>query len=118
MTEKIIILLAMIAFDIITGWVKAISRGEYNSARMREGMWHKLAEILAAGFCLFCDYALPRVGCILPVALFNCVLVYIVIMEITSIVENLGQTYPELGKYLSTVFEKVERPERTIKNDN
>lgn len=109
MTQKIIILLCFILFDIVTGWIKAISRGEYNSAVMRLGMWHKLAEILACGFCIFCDYALPQINFILPVSLFNCILVYIAVMEITSIVENLGQTFPELGKYLSVVFEKVEK---------
>lgn len=112
MYTKAVIVLVFMLLDIITGLAQAFSTGSYDSSKMRLGMWHKLTEILAVCFCGFCDYALPVINITLPVELYGCIIAYLVIMECGSIIENLGSMFPEIGKYLGNVFEKVNKNEK------
>lgn len=101
------IVFIFIAIDIITGIFKALYTGTYTSSIMREGLFHKLGEIIALFFASFCDYALPLLGVTLPFTVSTGVVIYIAVMETGSIIENLGIINPELGKYLSGIFEKI-----------
>ena len=107
MKNKIILVLIFILADLGTGLLKAIQSGTYTSSKMREGLFHKLAELASVAFGYLCDYALPIIGVELPVRLASGVIVYVIIMECGSIIENIGVMSPSLGKYLSGVFEKV-----------
>ena len=107
-SSRIAVVFCFIALDIFTGWIKAFSTGSYNSSVMRKGLWHKLSELLGVGFGYLCDCALPRVGVTLPVQLSAAIVAYIVVMECTSIIENLGAVSPAIGKFLSKYFEKVD----------
>lgn len=71
-------------------------------------MWHKIAELVAAAFGALCDYSLPYMSVQLPFSILNGLVIYIVFMEISSIIENLGIIFPDLGDGLKTVFEKVQ----------
>lgn len=107
--HPLVILCIFILLDFISGLLKALSTGSYESSKMRKGLYHKLGEIFAFLFCLVCDLTLPEFNVVLPFQLTTAVTVYIVIMEIGSIVENIGVMNPEIGKYLSGVFEKVQK---------
>ena len=94
----IVIVLAFIAFDILTGFVKGAVRGSLSSTVMRRGLYHKLAFVLALAFAALVQFAtlhfdLPReLG-----AVFPAICLYLILTEIVSILENLVEINPELA---------------------
>lgn len=106
-----VIVFAFIVADIATGLIKAIDSHSYSSSVMREGLFHKLGEIICLVFGVLCDYALPLIGIKIPLSIAQSVSVYIIIMEIGSVVENIGVLNPELSKYLGKIFDKIKTPE-------
>lgn len=107
MRERFVITCLFILADIITGLIKALSTGSYDSSKMRAGLFHKLGEISAWLLFLGIDVFCPRLDISLPFKLTNAITIYLVIMEIGSCVENIGIINPDIGKYLSHVFEKL-----------
>lgn len=71
--------------DILTGLLQAGINGNYNSSVMRKGLYRKLGEI----GCVILAY-MVNVAISLPVNITAFVSVYIVIMEIISVLENLS----------------------------
>lgn len=82
--------------DFVSGMIKAIAQKQLSSKKMREGLFHKsalgLCMLLGAGV----DYAqrFMDLGFHFPVA--GAICVYIVLMEITSIMENICAINPQL----------------------
>lgn len=109
--KRLFLVSAFILADILTGLIKAFSSEGYSSSMMRKGLWHKLSEIISVLFCILCDETLPTVNIIIPFRLVDAVTIYIILMEIGSVVENIGIINPEIGKYLSGIFEKVHGPD-------
>lgn len=87
---------AFIALDFISGLVKAIATNCFKSSMMREGLFHKVGELLciALGVLIECSEQYLDLGITIPVAAAICA--YIVLMEIGSTIENLGKISPEL----------------------
>lgn len=85
-----------ILLDLITGLVKAFKEKSYTSTLMREGLYHKVGSLLTIGFGCLVDYAqtLVDLGVTIPVASSVCV--YIILMEIGSIIENVATINPEI----------------------
>lgn len=106
-----IAVLCMIGCDIVIGLIKAFTTHSYESSMMREGLFHKLGEILCFIFAVICDLTLPAMGIVLPVSITGAVAAYLVFMEIGSVIENIGVMNPKLGKYLALVFAKVQHPD-------
>lgn len=100
----LIIVLIFIAFDILTGWLKALATGTTNSSIMRKGLFHKLGEIVAMAFGYVCQYTLPYIGVTIKVPFAVAIGTYIVVMEIASIVENITKINPHLETVLHNVF--------------
>ena len=99
---------AFIAFDMLTGLVKAFKGKEYCSSVMREGLFHKLGSILCMTFATLVDYAqkFMDLGVTVPVAIAVCT--YIVIMEIGSIIENVCAINPAiLPDKIKVYFKKI-----------
>ena len=107
----ITIVIGLAAADFVTGWIKAYIRKDLSSTKMRIGGLHKLAEILimlvACGLDLGLEmlgrYYSPDVGGeaaeklasvsgMITALLF---FVYILVMELTSILENYTEINPE-----------------------
>lgn len=94
------------ALDYLTGSMAAAKAGEWNSARAREGIWHKCGMIVvvlvAAGVDLLLEAALEHLpGIQLPFSFGGLVcpmvLVWYIITELGSIAENgiaLGARVP------------------------
>lgn len=101
-----IVVLIFIAFDVLTGWLKALATGTTNSSIMRKGLFHKLGEVIAVIFGYVCQYALPYIGITIKVPFAVAIGTYIVLMEMTSIVENISHVSPHLAQALSNVFSK------------
>lgn len=96
-----VVVLLVIIIDIVTGFAKAISQGEFNSSEMRKGLWHKAGSIgllfLAAGLTAACQVVdvLPEEFAIVYVP--TCL--YIFVMEVSSILENILVLNPELDRF-------------------
>lgn len=78
---------------------------------MRTGLFHKLGEILAYIFGVACNITLPMLNISLPFQLSSAITIYIVVMEIGSIVENLSKLSPQMGKYLGAIFKNLKPPD-------
>lgn len=72
-------------FDIITGYIQAIINKNVDSSKMREGLLHKVLVIIIIIISCVIDitFRLPAVPKIVSI--------YIIIMELTSILENLNK---------------------------
>lgn len=102
--KLIVSVLGFIALDIITGLIGAIKNKNYKSSVMREGLFHKCGEILAIIFSYGCEYAFPVVGIDVSLPIAKSIMVYIMIMETGSILENISIISPELRKILEKTF--------------
>lgn len=85
-----------IAFDFLTGFIMGLATTGFNSTIMRQGLFHKLALVMVMAFGGLCDYGqqFVDIGINVPVAPAFCA--YIVLMEIGSIIENIGKINPEI----------------------
>lgn len=102
--NMIIAVLIFIVLDVVIGLVKALSTGTYKSLKMREGLFHKIGEILTIGFGILCENAFPYVGIEIKIPIVSTICIYIVLMETGSIVENLAVISPNIKKMLGKVF--------------
>ena len=105
------IVLIFISFDILFGLLQSLTNQTFQSSMMRQGLFHKLGEILCYLFGVVCDTTLPLINILVPFSLANAITIYIVIMEIGSILENLSKVSPVMAKYLGFVFEKLRPPD-------
>ena len=90
--------LIFIFLDIITGYLQAAANKCLSSNIMRQGFWHKLAfifAILLAGLVDITANAGVNLGFSMP--LFECACGYTILMEITSILENIKKMNPQLA---------------------
>ena len=101
----IVISFCFIAFDVLTGWLKALATGTTNSSIMRKGLFHKVGELLAIVFGYGCELAFPYVGVNIGLPVAGAICTYIVLMETASIVENLSHISPRLANALSKFFD-------------
>ena len=85
-----------IVLDMVTGLIKAFKEKNYTSSIMREGLFHKCGSVLCILFGVLVDYAqtFVDIGVTVPVALAICV--YIILMEIGSVIENICAINPEI----------------------
>lgn len=111
MKELFFAVVVFILLDIISGVAAAAKNGELQSAIMRQGLYHKCGEILLMILAVAGEYLtmLTGIETIVPPEIFNAVAVYIIAMEIVSILENIGKLNNDLDiKYLSKLFGKNE----------
>lgn len=91
------ITLGFIVLDFATGLIKACKSSSFKSSAMREGLFHKMGEVLCVTLGVLIQYAegYLNLGINLPVADATCA--YIVLMEIGSALENICAINPELS---------------------
>lgn len=102
--------LVMMLMDILSGFVGAVVRGDVSSTKMREGIGHKallviviIAAVLVQTFTLH----IGDMGWSFPLIVPCCV--YIIVMELTSVLENVCEAYPALNSTaLMRLFERVD----------
>ena len=86
-----------ILFDILTGWIAAIANKNYKSSIMRVGLYHKIGLMLTLLFGVICDYAQRYIDIGLSIPFVPAISIYIVVMEISSIAENIHKLNPEIS---------------------
>lgn len=97
----VIIMIACMALDWITGSWAARRKGEWSSAIAREGLWHKLGEIVALLVAALCDIAVQVIlnsaaadligGYVYGNYMTLLVSVWYIFTEMGSIIENAGE---------------------------
>lgn len=107
MIKIAIVTLVFILFDILTGFLKAAANHNIDSTALRKGLLHKLSEVVAIVFSFLCEYAVQYIHLGVEIPLVIAVCGYIIIMEIISILENIVEVNPELGKFFSKYLSKL-----------
>lgn len=109
-----IIVGSFILFDIITGIIKALYNEGLNSTCLRQGLFHKLAEILAIAGSGLLEYGMNYIDLGFDIPILKVVVSYICIMELISSLENLAEINPALAKLFRPYLEKLkEKNEET-----
>lgn len=95
----VFIWLSCVFLDYVAGTAAARKAGEWSSAIARAGLWHKLGEIFAVLVAALCDIALTvivkgmgiDIGIEVGPLVTPVVLLWYIITELGSIVENCGK---------------------------
>lgn len=82
--------------DYITGVVGAIMHGNLSSTKMRKGLGNKFAYLCVFFIAWFIDFEMKHIDIGFHSALTPIVTIGIVLIELSSIIENLGKINPKL----------------------
>ena len=108
-----IVVSAFILFDIITGIIKGVYKEGLNSTYLRQGLFHKLSEVIATVGAGLLEYGAKYVAIGVKLPILITVASYICVMELISILENIGEVNPKLGVLFKPYLEKLkERKEK------
>lgn len=88
--------------DIITGYIQAFINKNVDSQKMRTGLLHKILVILVIVLSFIIQFAF-NINYIASV-----VSIYVVLMEIVSILENLKKAGVDIGKLGNILKDKTE----------
>lgn len=95
----VLIWVVCVALDYASGTAAAKKAGEWSSAIARDGLWHKMGEVFAVLVAALCDIAMSvilqgsgvPIGIDLGPIITPVVLLWYIITELGSIVENAGR---------------------------
>lgn len=97
-----------ILLDFITGIIKAFKQHNFTSSVMREGLFHKAGSLIIILLSALVDYSQKYIDIGINKEVSVAVCTYIIIMEIASVIENVGKINPELiPKQISKFFKKL-----------
>lgn len=97
-----IVPIALMGIDYATGILNAWIKGEIKSKKMREGLAKKFGEL-----CVLVIGAIFSFGLAVPVIVVNFVSVYIMIMELISICENLNKLGVPIPKFIKKALSEA-----------
>lgn len=106
-----------ILFDVLTGIIAAAYKGEMNSTKLREGLYHKASEVIAVGGAALLEYAMQYYELGFEVPMLKAVAVYICATELISVLENLCEINPTLYNLFKPFLEKL-KPEYENKSED
>lgn len=106
----LLIPVSLMGFDVLTGYLNAWLKGEVESYRMREGLVKKVGEITILVIGKLFEFGLN-----LPTYIMNVISLYIILMELVSISENLDKLGVPIPKFFKKGLGKVEH---TILHDD
>lgn len=101
----------MMLADILVGFVTAAINNEISSTKMRQGLLHKVLMLVLIVVCLAIELAIGHTV-ELPYDIPTCEVVcgYIVVMELMSVLENIGRGYPQFaGSALFKLFNLADK---------
>ena len=107
MVVTFIIVGGFILFDVVSGILKAFATTGLNSTALRQGLYHKLSELLAVAGSALLEYACAYIQLGIDLPLLGIVSVYVCTMEIISILENLSTVNPQLAELFKPYLEKL-----------
>ena len=95
---EILAVLVFVVMDYITGVIGAIMHGNLSSTKMREGLGHKFAYLCVFFVAWFIDFEMKHIDIGFHSALTPIVTIGIVLIELSSIIENIGEINPDLAQ--------------------
>lgn len=98
----LVIPLSLMLIDVLTGWLNAWLKGEVKSYRMREGLVKKCGEIMILIIGELFEFGLG-----LPVYIMSLISLYIILMELVSIAENLDKMGVPIPRFFSKGLGKL-----------
>ena len=101
---------ALMAIDVITGLMGAWIRKDFQSTKMRGGLAKKAGELLVILIGILFTYGMG-----IPDMILTCISLYIILMELMSVIENLDQLGVPLPKSLKDVVNNVGQ---SLQNDD
>ena len=109
---RICVVLVFIVVDFFTGILLALKNGEFTSKKMREGLYNKASEVILVALAYMISIAMRYYELPYPNAISVSICTYTVIMEIGSIMENLGNiNHRLLPNIIRKVFKNIESEE-------
>lgn len=93
---EILAVLVFVITDYITGTIGAIMHENLSSTKMREGLGHKFAYLCIFFIAWFIDFETRHIDIGFHNTLTPIVTIGIVLIELSSIIENIGKINPEL----------------------
>lgn len=100
--------IAFIGLDVMTGLTKAFVRKDFQSTKMRSGFGKKIGEIAVLVIGELISYALG-----LPRVIMSGISLYLVFMELMSNIENLSDLGVPLPKKLIDCLSQVDKAIQT-----
>lgn len=95
---EILAVLIFVSLDYITGIINAIMHGKLSSTKMRKGLGHKFTYLCTFFVAWFIDFEMKHIDIGFHTALTPLTTMGIVLIELSSIIENIGKINPELTK--------------------
>lgn len=92
----IIFTLCFILLDIVTGLIKAFKTKTFTSSAMKQGLWSKCGSMLLILLGVIGEYGMKYIDLGISIPLLATFCSYISLMEIGSIIENIGQIDPRI----------------------
>ena len=116
--EYVIAVFIMILADVISGFLKALKHGEIKSSVMKDGLISKGGEAFVVFFALIVDRFSPLINVNLGLPVLQVISVYICIMELASVIENIGAINPALSNKLKNIFHDFTHEDENGKHEN
>ncbi len=117
--------LLMMSFDVILGYVNAYLHREISSSKMRDGLMHKTGYFAMLIMACVAEGALSWCGnlpgfndasALLGVFGVTGVSVYIIVMEVCSVMEIVGKLNPEIAS--SPLFNRMATNRQVVEQKN
>lgn len=109
--QLVVFVTIAVIIDLVLGYIKAWKNNDVSSAKMREGVIHKVTYFVEIGLCLILDYVAQYMDIGVSVAngFYIVVVTWVFLTEVTSIIENLIAINPKLEESpLAHFFAKKE----------
>lgn len=100
MKVYLICVLVFILADILSGLVKSLYEKDFQSAVMRQGLFHKVGELMVLALLYGVEYAAPLLGISFELPTFRAGACYCILMEVGSIIENIKPFTPAISSLL------------------
>ena len=120
------IVVGLAVVDVITGLIKAHVKDDYSSRVMRKGGLNKVSEILIMATACGLEIGINKLGDYYDKERFAAslgtfaalsVLVYIVVMEVISILENFAESNEKAAIWINPILKKLRKYNELINND-
>lgn len=97
-TWSILLACVMMCADIVVGFIQAAINNQLSSTKMRQGLLHKVLILILIFVCLAIEVGVGHTVK-LPYDIPTCEVVcgYVIVMELISILENIGRGYPQFA---------------------
>ena len=88
----------LMGMDVLVGLSGSVINGSFKSTVMREGLAHKLVEICSIVLAIVLQILAEHIVDIPSFPTTIAVCIYLIVMEVGSVWENIVKINPELGK--------------------